>query len=79
MRAATELWRRHTIPTPVYSGSVAVTDAVEVAAGGGLLVIQWPPGPMTMDPGCGFIFNVYTQPVHRKHGLGRQLMDTMHQ
>jgi len=47
-------------------------------AGGGLLIIPWPPGPMTMDPRCGFIFNVYTQPAHRKQGLAKRLMDAMH-
>jgi len=33
---------------------------------------------MTMDPRCGFIFNVYTHPLHRKRGLARRLMDAMH-
>lgn len=31
-----------------------------------------------MDPRCGFIFNVYTAPAHRKRGLARLLMDAMH-
>ena len=34
---------------------------------------------MTLDPRCGFVFNVYTQPAHRKQGLGRRLMDAMHE
>ena len=55
-----------------------MTATGEVAAGGGLIVIPWPPGPMTMDPRCGFVFNVYTRPAHRKQGLGRRLMDAMH-
>ena len=78
MSAATGLWLRHAIPSKTYLGWIAETGRGEVAAGGGLLIIPWPPGPMTMDPRCGFIFNVYTQPAHRQQGLARQLMDAMH-
>lgn len=78
MAAALELWLRHAIPAKTYLGWIAVAAGGEIAGGGGLIVIPWPPGPMTMDPRCGFIFNVYTGPSHRKQGLGRRLMDAMH-
>lgn len=78
MAAATELWLRHAIPSKTYLGWLAETNRGDVVAGGGLLIIPWPPGPMTMDPRCGFIFNVYTLPAHRKQGLARRLMDAMH-
>jgi GNAT superfamily N-acetyltransferase len=78
MAAATTLWLQHAIPSHIYRGWVACTESGEVVAGGGLIVIPWPPGPMTTDPRCGFIFNVYTRPAHRKQGLGRRLMDAMH-
>ena len=78
MAAAMELWLRHAIPSKTYQGWVAATATGEVAAGGGLIVIPWPPGPMSLDPRCGFIFNVYTQPAHRKQGLARRLMDAIH-
>jgi GNAT superfamily N-acetyltransferase len=78
MRAAMELWLRHAIPAKTYLGWIAVTSSGEAAAGGGLIVMPWPPGPMTMDPRCGFVFNVYTAPAHRKQGLARRLMDAMH-
>jgi GNAT superfamily N-acetyltransferase len=78
MAAAMELWLRRAIPSKSYLGWLAATEAGAVVAGGGLLVIPWPPGPMTMDPRCGFVFNVYTQPEHRKHGLAKRLMDAMH-
>ena len=79
MAAATELWLRHAIPSKTYRGWLAATPRGEVVAGGGLLIIPWPPGPMTMDPRCGFIFNVYTAPEHRQRGLARKLMDAMHE
>jgi len=78
MTAATERWLRHAIPSKTYLGWMAESQTGEVVAGGGLLIIPWPPGPMTMDPRCGFIFNVYTQPAHRKQGLAKRLMDAMH-
>jgi GNAT superfamily N-acetyltransferase len=78
MRAAADLWLRHAIPSKTYLGWIAASSSGEVAGGGGLIVIPWPPGPVTMDPRCGFVFNVYTQPQHRKQGLGRRLMDAMH-
>lgn len=78
MAAATERWLRHAIPSRTYLGWVATTPAGDVAAGGGLIVIPWPPGPITMDPRCGFVFNVYTGAAHRKQGLARRLMDAMH-
>lgn len=78
MAEATETWLRTAIPSKTYLGWLAVTDASVVVGGGGLIVIPWPPGPMSMDPRCGFVFNVYTDPAHRKQGLARRLMDTMH-
>lgn len=77
MAIATEQWLRHALPSHIYRGWIAEKNGA-VAAGGGLIVIPWPPGPMTMDPRCGFIFNVYTEPAHRKQGLARRLMDAMH-
>ena len=78
MAAAMESWLGHAIPSKTYQGWVAAAAGGEVAAGGGLIVIPWPPGPLSLDPRCGFIFNVYTQPAHRKQGLARRLMDAIH-
>jgi GNAT superfamily N-acetyltransferase len=79
MAAAMELWLRHAIPANTYRAWVAVAGNGAIVAGSGLIVIPWPPGPMSMDPRCGFVFNVYTEPAHRKQGLARRLMDTMHE
>ncbi|MDO8678466.1 MAG: GNAT family N-acetyltransferase [Acidobacteriota bacterium] len=79
MAAATTAWLATAIPDGTYRGWVAMTPDGSVVAGGGLIVIPWPPGPFSMDPRCGFVFNVYTDPAHRKRGLGRRLMDEMHE
>jgi GNAT superfamily N-acetyltransferase len=78
MAVAAERWLRDAIPSQTYRGWIAESNRGEVAAGSGLIVIPWPPGPMTMDPRCGFVFNVYTAAAHRKQGLARRLMDAMH-
>ena len=79
MAAAATAWLAGAIPDGTYRGWLAETTARAVVAGGGLNVIPWPPGPFSMDPRCGFVFNVYTEPAHRKQGLGRRLMDAMHE
>jgi GNAT superfamily N-acetyltransferase len=78
MATAMEAWLREAMPSKTYLGWVALANDA-VVAGGGLIVIPWPPGPITMDARCGFVFNVFTQPAHRKHGLARQLMEAMHE
>lgn len=78
MAPAFELWLRHAIPASTYLAWMAVTGDGEVVGGAGLIVIPWPPGPISMDPRCGFVFNVYTDPAHRKQGLARRLMEAIH-
>lgn len=78
MAAAMAPWLQQALPSRTYQGWIGESAAGEIAAGGGLIVIPWPPGPMSMDPRCGFIFNVYTEPAHRQQGLARRLMDTIH-
>jgi GNAT superfamily N-acetyltransferase len=79
MAAATAAWLAGAIADGTYRGWVAPTPDRAVVAGAGLIVIPWPPGPFSMDPRCGFVFNVYTEPAHRKQGLGRRLMDAIHE
>ncbi len=79
MRAACELWLRHAIPVKTYHGWIAVAAGGEVAGGGGLIVMPWPPGPVSIDPRCAMVFNVYTVSNHRKQGLARRLMETIHE
>jgi GNAT superfamily N-acetyltransferase len=79
MRTAFASWLGDAIPSGTYRGWLALAANGDVAAGSGLIVIPWPPGPMTMDPRCGFVFNVYTHPAHRKHGLASQMMDAIHE
>lgn len=79
MRPAFALWLRHALPSKTYLAWMAVTSDGDVVGGAGLIIIPWPPGPISMDPRCGFVFNVYTDPAHRKQGLGRRLMEAIHE
>jgi GNAT superfamily N-acetyltransferase len=78
MAVGMESWLRHAIPSHTYRGWMAVAEQGDVVGGGGLIVIPWPPGPISLDPRCGFVFNVYVEPAHRKQGLARRIMDAMH-
>jgi ribosomal protein S18 acetylase RimI-like enzyme len=66
-------WVRGAIRDGRYLGLLA-TSADTVAAGAGMLVLDWPPGPN--DPGCqrAYLLNVYTEPEHRRRGLARRLV-----
>ena len=79
MAAATAAWLATAIPDGTYRAWMAETDDHSVIAGGGLIVVAWPPGPLSMDPRCGFIFNVYTDHAHRNRGVARLLMEAMHE
>ena len=56
-----------------------VEDAVgAVVGGGGMTVLPWPPGPFYLGGKLGFVYNMYTEPAHRRRGLGRRILEAMH-
>jgi GNAT superfamily N-acetyltransferase len=78
MAAAYRRWLDDALPSGVYRGWVAETTDGEVVAGGGVIVMPWSPGPTVLDPRMAYVFNVYTDPAHRRRGLARRLMEEMH-
>jgi GNAT superfamily N-acetyltransferase len=72
-------WLRAAMPTGDYVAWLCETAAGEIVAGGGASLLPWPPGPR---PAAGtrlaFVYNVYTEPAHRKRGLARSLMEAIH-
>lgn len=68
-------WVREAITRGTYLGYLA-TIGHEVAAGAGMMVQDWPPGPRdpSLNPQHGYIFNVFTESAHRKRGLAGQLV-----
>ncbi len=78
MLGSFERWLRLAMPDGTYRGWLAQTQDGRVVAGVGLIVLPWPPGPRTLDPRCAFVYNVYTDHDHRRRGLARRLMETLH-
>jgi GNAT superfamily N-acetyltransferase len=61
-----------------YRAWLAVTPEGEIAAGGGLMTLPWLPGPGGVGEAMPFVYNVYTEPAHRRRGLARMIMLTIH-
>ena len=55
-----------------YYGWLALAGK-EVAAGLGMMTVDWPPHPLHLEAARGYILNVYTEPAHRRQGLARLL------
>jgi GNAT superfamily N-acetyltransferase len=72
-------WLLKMMPAGEYLAWVCTTAAGDVVAGAGITLLRWPPGPSAIaSERIAFVYNVYTEPAHRKHGLARRLMDTIH-
>ena len=71
-------WLQEMMPAGEYRAWLCETDA-GVAAGAAITLLRWPPGPSALRAErIAFVYNVYTEPPHRKRGLARRLMETIH-
>ena len=71
-------WLGAMMPAGTYRAWLVETSDGLIAAGGGITVLPWPPGPRYMGDKLAFVYNVYTEPAHRRRGLARRLMDEIH-
>jgi len=71
-------WLAVHMPSDVYHAWLMETDDGRIAAGGGLSVLPWPPGPQYAGDRIAVVYNVYTEPAHRRNGLARRLMEAIH-
>ena len=72
-------WLLKMMPAGEYCAWVCQTDAGETVAGAGITLLRWPPGPSAISgERIAFVYNDYTEPAHRKQGLARRLMETIH-
>jgi len=78
LRAAYSVWLQSAMPAGDYRAWIVESEG-EITAGAGISLFRWPPGPRPA-PGdrLAFVYNVYTEPAHRKRGLARSLMETVH-
>lgn len=75
---ASREWFRQTIPGGNYHAWLAIDAGGQVAAGGGITIITWPPGPLDLGGRAAYVYNIYTEPPHRRRGLARTLMLRIH-
>jgi GNAT superfamily N-acetyltransferase len=75
--AAFTEWLRVHLPAGTYRAWVVNAGEVAVA-GAGVTIVAWPPGPWEASGRLPIVFNVYTEPAHRRHGLARGLMRAIH-
>jgi GNAT superfamily N-acetyltransferase len=70
-------WLLEMIPKGLYRAWV-VESGSKVISGGGITILPWPPGPRYLGGRLAFVYNVYTEPEHRRRGLGKMVMDAIH-
>ena len=78
LEAAFRAWLMAMLPAGAYRAWVVETGAGEVVGGGGITILPWPPGPHYPGDRLAFVYNVYTDPAHRRRGLARLVMDAIH-
>lgn len=71
-------WLGAVMPAGTYRAWLVESETGDVIAGGGITVLPWPPGPSYPGGRLAFVYNVYTEPPHRRRGLGRIVMDAIH-
>ena len=75
--AASRPLLQQNLETGSYHGWFIVTPEGEIAAGGGIIFLDFQPNPRDPRPQRAWVVNMFTEPVHRKRGLARLLMKTM--
>jgi GNAT superfamily N-acetyltransferase len=72
-------WLRQALIAQQYFGWLVEAESGEIVAGAGLGLLPRPPGLLDLNDQWAFVYNVYTEPPHRRRGLARQLMEIIHQ
>ena len=75
---AFEQWLTKMLPSGNYLAWLAEDGAANVVGGGGTTVVPWPPGPRSLGDRLAFVYNIYTEPAHRRRGLARIILETIH-
>ena len=77
LEPAFRAWLEDVMPAGTYRAWL-VEAGGEIAGGGAITILPWPPGPRYVGDRLAFVYNVYTEPAHRRRGLARLIMDTIH-
>ena len=77
MAVSFRLWLQGKMEAGEYLAWFALAPDSSIAAGLGLWLMDWPPHMLGAGSRWrGNILNVYTEPTHRRQGIGRALMTT---
>src|SRR5258706_9105954 len=74
--AAFRVWLAEKMREGIYRAWLAEAEDGTVAGGGGISILPRPPGPRYMGDKIAVVYNVYTEPAHRRPGLPRVIMKT---
>ena len=78
LEAAFRRWLSDMMPAGTYRAWLAEDASGAIVAGGGMTILPWPPGPTYMGRQLAYVYNVYTEPEHRRRGLARLIMEAIH-
>ena len=78
LATAFHTWLGEMMPSGRYRAWLVETVNGEIAAGGGITILPWPPGPRYLGDKLAFAYNVYTERAHRHRGLARLVMNAIH-
>ena len=78
LETAFRAWLAEMMPAGTYRAWLVETADRTVVGGGGIAILPWPPGPRCPGDRLAFVYNVYTDPPHRRRGLARLVMDAIH-
>jgi GNAT superfamily N-acetyltransferase len=68
--AASETYFEHALQTGGYHGVFAEVQGT-IAAGGGVVVADWPGSPLNFAPKRAWILNIYVEPKYRRQGFAK--------
>ena len=78
LETAFRAWLTEMMPAGTYRAWLVEAHDGRVVGGGGITVLPWPPGPQYAGDRLAFVYNVYIDAAHRRRGLARLVMDTIH-
>jgi len=74
MSDAFKTWVTEQMRNGKYLGWLTESNG-QVVAGGGLMILDWPPHPLDVQPLRGYLLNVYVDPAHRRKHLASDLIE----
>ena len=66
-----------TIPNNEFYGWLAFNAAGQAVGSGGAVIDRHPPGPSNLSGQSGYVMNISTDPLYRRQGIARRMMQTI--